>query len=791
MTPALIRLCKKLLKHFGIPFHTAPGEAEAECAALQQAGVIDAVMSEDVDTLMFGATVVLRDWSALKGTSAKIPTHISVYESRKIKEENLDRQGMVLIALMHGGDYLPEGLAGCGIRTALDAAKAGFGAELCRLFDMDADEYDLEEWRDKLQRELQTNQSRFFRTKNSRITIPPDWPSMEHLQAYYKPIVSDPEKIERIKELIVWDADAEIPALREYTRATFEWRGSGGASKFVRTLAPALMARWALDGTHDIENLVEGLHGMRKHDSTDNCPEVRISFIPSNVIPVDKVAEAEDDELEATEQRGLLEDDEGNVGEDNPIGWTPDKLERLWVLEEPARKTLPELFDAWDNKKKPKPRTRKVPAPKLSARSQSVARMEQSMEKFLNKTTGNTSPPLATQHLPSPPVPSSSAPPVLESPQPPSKSTRPPAYSSDEEVPIFNTLSGSQLTASQRILAASQQPAKLAAKKRAATTTKPINSMFKKVSKATTKPAPAKTINAAPLPPPPSAPPLPTAPFLAELSSDEEIPSLDQLMRGGSSKPSTITQKTTGLVGSRSKSRCISPSPDSSPCSSSDIEILPAAARRRLARWKPTVNNSAISELVASIPSSSTQPLGNTNSESTRRRTASRRRRDSFVVDDEASEAETESSESSDDREFDLGANPILPTRGLAATAASRTTRRDAPPPGTPPAFQTSHRLSAARSVGEVERGKARPSAVGGSRTKAKVVATIDLTEDTPEPVRTMDWGVVEREEVVKKVGMPVTIKDWVANSKGAGGGWGVQQGKKQKVIMLDLTDDL
>ncbi|KAG9716055.1 hypothetical protein KCU63_g23546, partial [Aureobasidium melanogenum] len=44
-------LAKQLLKHFGFPLHYAPGEAEAECALLQREGIVDAVLSEDVDTL--------------------------------------------------------------------------------------------------------------------------------------------------------------------------------------------------------------------------------------------------------------------------------------------------------------------------------------------------------------------------------------------------------------------------------------------------------------------------------------------------------------------------------------------------------------------------------------------------------------------------------------------------------------------------------------------------------------------------------------------------------------------
>jgi len=38
----------------------APGEAEAELAYLNRIGVIDGILSDDVDNFLFGATTVIR-----------------------------------------------------------------------------------------------------------------------------------------------------------------------------------------------------------------------------------------------------------------------------------------------------------------------------------------------------------------------------------------------------------------------------------------------------------------------------------------------------------------------------------------------------------------------------------------------------------------------------------------------------------------------------------------------------------------------------------------------------------
>ncbi|KAJ7692275.1 PIN domain-like protein, partial [Mycena rosella] len=51
---------KTLIKSFGFYFYEAPGEAEAELAQLNKLGFIDAVITEDGDALVFGATRVIR-----------------------------------------------------------------------------------------------------------------------------------------------------------------------------------------------------------------------------------------------------------------------------------------------------------------------------------------------------------------------------------------------------------------------------------------------------------------------------------------------------------------------------------------------------------------------------------------------------------------------------------------------------------------------------------------------------------------------------------------------------------
>ena len=52
---------KTLLRLMGVPVIEAPTEAEAQCAALAKAGAVRAAVSEDMDTLTFGAPIMLRN----------------------------------------------------------------------------------------------------------------------------------------------------------------------------------------------------------------------------------------------------------------------------------------------------------------------------------------------------------------------------------------------------------------------------------------------------------------------------------------------------------------------------------------------------------------------------------------------------------------------------------------------------------------------------------------------------------------------------------------------------------
>ncbi|KAI9659219.1 MAG: hypothetical protein M1831_003801 [Alyxoria varia] len=368
-------LAKQLLKQFGLPFHIAPGEAEAECALLQKKGIVDAVLSEDVDTLMFGSKLTLRNWS-FEGTG-KIRTHVNLYDAEKTKHgrSGLDSEGMILVALMSGGDYTPEGIPGCGHKTACEAARAGFGADLCKLARRDS--VGLAEWKEKLSRELRTNESKLFRTKHKGIVVPNDFPRSDILGYYARPCVSTDEQVTKLRDSVKWDQDIDFQALRTFTGEAFEWLCVGGAKKFIRNLAPALLvkqlrlrAEGSCDSSDDPEDiakrekdLVEKIYMQRQHASTDGIGELRVGFTPLSLVPINLDAEDPDPEVPTYDVDSEDEDAPPPSTQDvppeqdaqtsprrkrSPPNYDPSTTEKAWILETFVKVGVPMMAQDWE-----------------------------------------------------------------------------------------------------------------------------------------------------------------------------------------------------------------------------------------------------------------------------------------------------------------------------------------------------------------------------------------------------------------------------------------------------------
>ncbi|XP_055706436.1 flap endonuclease GEN [Phlebotomus papatasi] len=112
----VLKLCESLLASMGVECVQAPGEAEAFCAHLNRDGLVDGVVSQDSDCFAYGARIVYRNFSVAKqGSVAASGGAVDVYDMDKISPIlDLGQNKMVLLALLAGCDYCPEGVTGVG-----------------------------------------------------------------------------------------------------------------------------------------------------------------------------------------------------------------------------------------------------------------------------------------------------------------------------------------------------------------------------------------------------------------------------------------------------------------------------------------------------------------------------------------------------------------------------------------------------------------------------------------------------------------------------------------------------
>lgn len=382
---------KRLIRLFGFIAHDSPGEAEAECAFLQKNGVVDAVLSEDVDTIMFGCTQTMRNWSAEgKGTR---PTHVSMYDVDELNLASLglDREGMVLVAIMSGGDYIPEGVPGCGPKVACEAAKAGYGKSLCQLRASDTE--GLRQWKASLMHELQTNESKYFRTRHKSLTIPEYFPNMEVLRYYTHPVVSPESTLNIIRHKLRETREIQLEGLREFARETFNWDFRIGAIKFIRVLSEGLFVNRLHQGGVDGDSLVQKVSSQRNHFSTDGTSELRLAYIPEEIVPIDISNEVEEEIAFARSGLALNSDDEfaaapGSVGAAEDAQSSGGKVfditkpELTWALEEVARRFAPKSVEAWEEGKS----KRKSPSKKKAKTKKADTMPHGALDSFVRVT---------------------------------------------------------------------------------------------------------------------------------------------------------------------------------------------------------------------------------------------------------------------------------------------------------------------------------------------------------------------------------------------------------------------
>ncbi|KAL7817300.1 hypothetical protein V8C26DRAFT_398640 [Trichoderma gracile] len=208
VTQTMIAECQALLRLFGIPYITAPMEAEAQCAELVRLGMVDGIVTDDSDTFLFGGTRVYKNmFNSNKFVECYIASDLE-------KEMSLSREQLISLAQLLGSDYT-EGLPGVGPVTAVEILSEFPGKDGLEQF---------REWWKEVQSQTRPKEAdahspfrrKFRKSQATKLFLPLGFPSPAVYEAYLHPMVdSSTEKFQ-------WGVP-DVAGLREYLMATIGW----------------------------------------------------------------------------------------------------------------------------------------------------------------------------------------------------------------------------------------------------------------------------------------------------------------------------------------------------------------------------------------------------------------------------------------------------------------------------------------------------------------------------------------------------------------------------------------
>lgn len=197
-----------MLRLFGLPYITAPMEAEAQCAQLSIQHLVDGIITDDSDVFLFGGSPVYRHMFNHRQS-------VECYWMSDMERElGLSRTRLIQLAFLLGSDYT-EGLTGVGPVLAM---------EILSLYPGD---HALESFRDWW-REVQMGhdtmprskvRARIQRALRDKVHLSSDWPDVYEREAYVAPHVDDSD------EPFVW-GHADLDAIRAFLHEYLHWPAS-------------------------------------------------------------------------------------------------------------------------------------------------------------------------------------------------------------------------------------------------------------------------------------------------------------------------------------------------------------------------------------------------------------------------------------------------------------------------------------------------------------------------------------------------------------------------------------
>lgn len=209
VSQVMVTECQALLRLFGIPYITAPMEAEAQCAELVKLGLVDGIVTDDSDTFLFGGTRVYKNM--FNGNKL-----VECYLSSDLdKELSLGREQLIALAMLLGSDYT-DGLPGVGPVTAV---------EILSEFPLSEGGLDaFKQWWADVQSQRRSKaddaphpfRRKFRKSQATKLFLPAGFPNPQVHDAYINPQVDDSP------EAFQWGVP-DLEGLRQFLMATIGW----------------------------------------------------------------------------------------------------------------------------------------------------------------------------------------------------------------------------------------------------------------------------------------------------------------------------------------------------------------------------------------------------------------------------------------------------------------------------------------------------------------------------------------------------------------------------------------